>query len=282
MDIQWPLVLFSLCAGTGGSLFAFVGLSELLGGSSKARDAGSVCAIALMVVGGCLSVLHLASPLHAISAVTNLLSFSGISIELMLLAVSVVVIAAYLIASKRGASATALKVLAVFGIVFGLMIGFFCGHGYVIEAQPTWNTETLPFAYLGSSLACGAFLYAVMNAVKGSAEELGGKLGLAVLVAVVVSIVAMGSYAIFLGGDAASAQPVVFWACLVVVGMVGALAAAVVNFRGVGGVSPLAACTAGLVCAVVGGLAVRMLMWLCATGFIDLFSHTVPSVMLNL
>ena len=85
MEIQWPLVLFSLTAGTGGSLFAFVGLSEFLGGYAKMRDAGAVCSLALIVIGGCFSVLHLASPLHAISAVTNLLSFSGISIELMLL-----------------------------------------------------------------------------------------------------------------------------------------------------------------------------------------------------
>ena len=177
MEIQWPLVLFSLLAGTGGSLFAFVGLSEFLGGSSKVRDAGSIVAIALIVLGGCFSVLHLASPLHAISAVTNLLSFSGISIELMLLGANFVVMLAYILVRKRSNATTPVKVLAVLGIVFGLMLGFFCGHGYVLEGQPTWNSETLPLAYLGTSLACGAFLYGTIVALKGDEKEFGGKLG---------------------------------------------------------------------------------------------------------
>lgn len=59
MDIQWPLVLFSLIAGTGGSLFAFVALSELVGGKGKTRFAATVTALVLIVVGGCLSMLHL-------------------------------------------------------------------------------------------------------------------------------------------------------------------------------------------------------------------------------
>ena len=129
MEIQWPLVLFSLTAGTGGSLFAFVGLSEFLGGSAKVRDAGAVCSLALIVIGGCFSVLHLASPLHAISAVTNLLSFSGISIELMLLGACFIVMAAYLAVRKRSSSDVAAKALAVAGMVFGIMLGFLCGHG---------------------------------------------------------------------------------------------------------------------------------------------------------
>ena len=85
MDIQWPLVLFSLIAGTGGSLFAFVALSELVGGKGKTRFAATVTALVLIVVGGCLSMLHLASPQNAFAALTNIFSFSGISIELMLL-----------------------------------------------------------------------------------------------------------------------------------------------------------------------------------------------------
>ena len=129
MEIQWPLVLFSLTAGTGGSLFAFVGLSEFLGGSAKVRDVGAVCSLALIVIGGCFSVLHLASPLHAISAVTNLLSFSGISIELMLLGACFIVMAAYLVVRKRSSSAAAAKVLSL--LVYRILDAFpHRGHRY--------------------------------------------------------------------------------------------------------------------------------------------------------
>lgn len=281
MEIQWPLVLFSLTAGTGGSLFAFVGLSEFLGGSAKVRDVGAVCSLALIVIGGCFSVLHLASPLHAISAVTNLLSFSGISIELMLLGACFIVMAAYLAIRKRSSSAAAAKVLAAAGIVFGLMLGFFCGHGYVIEAQPTWNTETLPFAYLGTSLACGAFLFGILGAVKSDGTELGGKSAIAALAAAIVAVVGMLAYVTHVGFAAMSSQALVFWGGVVVVGIVGTLVVAVLGMTSAAKANQLALSSAGLACAAVGGIAIRALMWLCATGYIDLFSHTVPSVMLN-
>ena len=77
MEIQWPLVLFSLIAGTGGSLFAFVALSELLGGKEKTRFAATVTSLVLIVAGGCLSMLHLASPQNAFAALTNMLLVLG-------------------------------------------------------------------------------------------------------------------------------------------------------------------------------------------------------------
>ena len=134
MEIQWPLVLFSLIAGTGGSLFAFVALSELLGGKEKTRFAATVTSLVLIVAGGCLSMLHLASPQNAFAALTNIFSFSGISIELMLLGLTFVVALAYAIVVKRLRNALAAKALAVVGGILGLALGYFCGHGYVIEA----------------------------------------------------------------------------------------------------------------------------------------------------
>lgn len=282
MDIQWPLVLFSLLAGTGGSLFAFVGLSEFLGGSSKVRDAGSIVAMALLVLGGCFSVLHLASPLHAISAVTNLLSFSGISIELMLLGANFVVMLAYVLVRKRSNVTTPVKVLAVLGIVLGLMLGFFCGHGYVLEGQPTWNSETLPLAYLGTSLACGAFLYGTIVALKGDEKEFGGKLGVFTLGAAIVGAIGLVAYVVFLGIDAASSQALVLWGGVIALGIVATLVIGALGAFGGGKMPAIAVGVSGLACAFVGGLAVRSLMWLCATGYIDLFSHTVPSVMMNI
>ena len=167
MAIQWPLVLFSLLAGAGGAMLAFAGLSQLLGGSRTVRRRAVWCALALFVIGGLCSVAHLASPLNAISAVTNLLSFSGISIELMLLGASFIAGAAYLVLTREEDRDGAVRVVAVLAVIFGVAIGFFCGHGYVIDAQPTWSTETLPLAYLGTSLALGAFAYALVAAATG-------------------------------------------------------------------------------------------------------------------
>lgn len=280
MEIQWPLVLFSLFAGTGGTLFAFSGLSELLGGARKPREVAAAVSLALMVIGGCFSVLHLASPLHALSAVTNLLSFSGISIELMLLGATFVVVAIYLVLCKRGSVvAGAVKAVAVIGLVLGLMLAFFCGHGYVIEGQPTWNTNLLPCAYLGTCLACGALAFGLVWAFSGEGE-LPDWMRTSVLAAAALSALSALGYAVFLGATAA-AEPLLLWIGVAACAIVGTVAAAVAVWRGSAS-SVKAACAAGLTCAVVGGLSVRMLMWVCATGFVSLFAHTAPSVMMNL
>ncbi len=303
MAIQWPLVLFSLLAGGAGGLLAFTGLSELLGGSRTVRRRASWVALALLVVGGLASVAHLASPLHAISAVTNLLSFSGISIELMLLGANFIVGAAYLGLTREGDGGAATKVFAVLAVVCGIAIGFFCGHGYVIDAQPTWSTETLPLAYLGTALALGAFLYALVAGLAKKpagaevaradssdgapaatvvASELGGKLWLAVLVCCALDAVGIVAYGLFLGFDAAGAHGALFWGGCVVVGVAGVLACGVAGMTAAATKAPVPLAAVGAACAFVGGIALRMLMWAAATGYLDLFSHTVPSVMLNL
>lgn len=284
MLIQWPLVLFSLVAGTGGAVFACVALSEILGGSQKTRTSATVVSLALIVVGGCLSMIHLASPLHAVSAITNIFSFSGISIELMLLGICFVVMAAYYIVRKREGSEFAAKTLAIIGLVFGLMLGFFCGHGYLLESQPTWNTDMLPLAYLGTSLACGAFLFDIVSQLvcPDNDGEVGGHAPLLVLVCAVLGALGIVAYAAFLGFDVLSNQGIVFWGGAMVVGVVMTVGCGLARQFGKRQLPAVPVSVVGLVCAFVGGIAIRALMWLCATGYLDLFSHTVPSVMLNL
>lgn len=289
MAIQWPLVLFSLMAGAAGAVLAFSGLSSLIGGCATTRRRAVWTALALLVAGGLCSVAHLASPLNAISAVTNLLSFSGISIELMLLAATFIVGVVYLILTRERVH-SGVQVVAVLAIVFGIAIGFFCGHGYVIDAQPTWNSETLPFAYAGTSLALGGFIYALIASMApkpslsedADQTEKALKLPWAVLVASALGATGIAAYLLFLGLDAASAQGALFWGGAVACGIVGTLACAVINLvlAAAKGAMPIA--IAGIVCAAAGGIAVRMLMWVCASGYIDLFSLGIPSVIMNL
>ena len=101
MAIQWPLVIFSLLAGAGGALLAFVGLSGVLGLAKKARVPAAVGALVLLVVGGCASVAHLAQPANIMAAAANVFSFSGISVELIMLGVNAIVAAAKAISAMH-------------------------------------------------------------------------------------------------------------------------------------------------------------------------------------
>lgn len=290
MAIQWPLVLFSLLAGAGGAVLAFTGFSALLGGSATARRRAAWTALVFLVVGGLCSVAHLASPLNAISAVTNLLSFSGISIELMLLAANFIAGVAYLVLTREEASGAAVRVVAVLAIAFGIAIGFFCGHGYVIDAQPTWNSETLPLAYAGTSLALGGFVYALIASSAPKPHPSGNdpaqgeraKLARGVLATAILGAVGTAAYLLFLGIDAAAAHGALFWGGAVVCGIIGTLACAVINLTPAAAKGAIPLAIAGIACALVGGIAVRMLMWVCASGYIDLFSLGIPSVIMNL
>ena len=89
--IQWPLVLFSMLAGCGGCAFAFAGIAECDRRDERSRSRFSLLSWHLVGAGGCRCyLLDDASgdtPSHAFAAVTHLLSFSGISVELIMLGV---------------------------------------------------------------------------------------------------------------------------------------------------------------------------------------------------
>ena len=93
--IQWPLVLFSMLAGCGGCCFAFAGVAGALGESTTVTLWATGISLVLVVVGAVCSMMHLATPRHAFAAVTHLLSFSGISVELIMLGVVSALMAAY-------------------------------------------------------------------------------------------------------------------------------------------------------------------------------------------
>ena len=135
--IQWPLVLFSLLAGAGGCAFAFAGASEFVGGTKRARFAVGVVSLVLVVVGGLFSVLHLASPQHVMAAVRHVFSFSGVSVEHMVLGLLVVVGVVYLRFVGKGPAfgwGSLMSALLVFSgaqLVMLGVIGEYLGRAYL-------------------------------------------------------------------------------------------------------------------------------------------------------
>lgn len=260
MEIQWPLLLFSLLAGCGGALFACVGVSEIMKIGDKTRVPASVVALVLIVVGGFASVLHLAHPANIMAAASNIFSLSGISVELIMIGVNIIVVALYLLFASRGGSAA--KALGVIGIVTGLLLGFATGNGYVMQAQPLWNTFALPLAYLGSDIAMGVALFASMLLIFKDEEGfaafkmvfIGGTLAGLVLFLVYGALVGF------------AVDIMTYWVGAVLIGGVVACACAYLATKN----HTLA--YASLAGAVVGGVCIRAMMWLIGTGFLSLFT----------
>lgn len=271
IDIQWPLVLFSLIAGSGGIVFASASLAGVLRKSGiQARFVATIVAMVMLVVGGCLSLLHLALPQNVMAAITNIFGFSGISIELVLLGSTLVVAFIYAIILKREVSDTVRNVVGIIGIVLGVLLAFFCGHGYVMDGRPLWNIELLPLAYLGTAAAAGALVFGLIQTKLGDQPEDIAGLGKVFLGAAVLALVTVAAFVIFLAVNGGLVGSALAFAIATLVFNVVALACAVTLLKA----EPAKQAVflgAGAASALVAGLLLRCLMWATSVGFLSLF-----------
>lgn len=269
--IQWPLVLFSMLAGCGGCCFAFAGVAGALGESTTVTLWATGISLVLVVVGAVCSMMHLATPRHAFAAATHLLSFSGISVELIMLGVVSALMVAYGAACLWFDNELVRLVLGMAGALAGVVLAFVTGHGYLISSKPTWNTKKLPLAYTGTALVAGGFLYAVVSVATGGvwAMELPVKLLLAACA--VFSAVTVAAYLGHLGMQTAKKNPTLFWVGIVVCGLVVPLACAAILLAPLPSMAFVAVAAVGFVAAMAGGLSLRMLMWIVGAGFLFFF-----------
>jgi anaerobic dimethyl sulfoxide reductase subunit C (anchor subunit) len=266
MGVEWSLVIFSLLAGCGGCTFAYAAFSEFTNSGENVRFSVTLAAFILTLIGGLASVTHLASPQNIMAAVTNLASFSGISIELILIGITLLLMLIYLIVVKRSGAAAVRKVIGTLGILAGLSLAFFTGHGYVLMAQPAWNTQALPLVYLGTALAAGAFVYATLARIqKVEAEEL-DKMALPIGIGALLGVLSILTYIIVIGPGLAAGEALLFWGGLIFCGcIVTALCALAVILKKAFG-NPLIVSLIGLIASLVGALSIRILMWFLGSG----------------
>lgn len=259
IGIQWPLVLFTLIAGAGFGLLATAGLAQLAAEpGKKTKQIALIGAIALLGVGGLMSVFHLAHPERFMGAIANLLSFSGIALELLGLAFGgVAALVFLLVASMENKAAE--KVLAACSILIGVVASFLQGYAYFeVAAQPGWHQIALAFCYLFTSLALGALAYAAIASGKAENEAGLRLVGKAACGLAVLAVVADAAYAAGLGGAGLLEGDAVLFAVL---SLAFALATAGVAawFAFKAPTLPLA--VAGVLAGVGGALCVRLLMW---------------------
>lgn len=284
MDIQWPLLIFSVLLGVTSGAFVFLGVGELAGRFKEVRFVGAIVAIVCLVVGGCASALHLGHPERAMHLLGNL--GSGLSKELFIVAIMFVVAVIYAILVKRDYPG-ARRAFGVVGAVVGLVLPFVAGASYMMAARPAWDSVALPLMYLGSGLALGMLLMCGLVLLRGDAE-CDGKLAIVLaLVGVAAMVVTSLAYvawvamapnqadsrsiARLVSGDLA----VAFWGLVVVVGLAAPAALTGLAYArsrkqpaasGDGSVAvasqQLAAIAfAALACSAVGAIALRVIMY---------------------
>lgn len=271
--IQWPLVLFSMLAGCGGCAFAFAGIANAMGESISVTLFVTIVAFVLVVVGAICSMMHLATPKHAFAAVAHLLSFSGISVELIMLGVVCALMALFAGSIVFIGNATATLVLGMLGALSGVVLAFVTGHGYLISSKPTWNTKKLPLAYTGTAAVAGGFLYVAIAGFAGADPAIVRALCWILLGCVAFSAVFSVAWLRHLGADRVRQNLALCRWGIVVCGLVIPVAAAVAL-----AIMPINALFGvvtgfGLVTTFAGGIALRVLMWVVGAGFLFFFEE---------
>ena len=195
MEIQWPLLIFSVLLGITGGIYVFLGAGELKGRFKDVRFVGALVALACLAVGGCVSVLHMGHPERATHLLGNL--GSGLAKELLIVAIMGIVAIVYVVLSKKDYPG-ARKIVGVIAALLGLALPVVAGMSYLIAARPAWDSAALPLTYLGAGLAMGALLMCGLVMLRGNAEEDGGFALRIALAAVIIMVVTSVAYIVWI------------------------------------------------------------------------------------
>ena len=204
MDIQWPLVIFTVLTGLGGWLFFFVGLTCCWAKPTRGAFAGAVAALVL-AIGGRLRVGHApVAPRPHAGALQH--PTSGIFTEAVLVGLLCITLVAFLVMLRRSIAGTPLKAVAIVDMALGVLMSFMAGQSYLMDAIAAWNTELLPLGYLGTAAAAGAAAYLVLIAAQKADESAVSFFGLMTLVAGAVSLVTTVAYGAMAGASSSRAR----------------------------------------------------------------------------
>lgn len=266
MEVQWALVFFTVVSGTGAWLFAWSSIQALAKKGELPTRAEAIVTFVLLVVGGCLSVLHLKHVDRIMEALNH--PTSGIFIEAAMIGVMCTIVAVYFILLLRGTDERALKAVAIIGTIVGIVFSFACGASYMMESRAAWMTYMLPLGYCASAAAAGAGLNALIKGLARAGDRASSFAGLLAVIGGAVALVACAGFCVhagpYIGRNGAAGWVVALFVMLAVVVASGAYVYKKPS-------SPLAASTVTLCCGVAGAIILRVSMWIVGTPLMNLF-----------
>ncbi|MDR3136135.1 MAG: dimethyl sulfoxide reductase anchor subunit [Coriobacteriales bacterium] len=191
MEIQWSLVLFTLFVCLSAGVFAGQGLLVLLGKGAKLQMPSLMVALVALLIGGIASFTHLQHWERSFNGFGHL--SSGITQELIAVAVMFVLIIIYFAFARRGEIPKWMGALAVVG---GVVLVLVMANSYMMAARPVWSTVLLHLFYLAQMVVAGAsalWLIAALTKTEDSLQ-LGARFTAVGGALVAVSLVAYAAY----------------------------------------------------------------------------------------
>jgi len=271
-----------LGAGTFGAAGVLAGLKK----GASIQMTSVIIAVVSMVIGGIASFMHLQHWDRAFNGFGNLTS--GITQELIAIAVFIVFAIVYLILSRRGdLPVWAGWVAAILSVAVVIVMA----NSYNMSSRPVWDTPLLWLYYLSNAILSGGLVTTALLGAKKEDAGISVKVSLAGGILSVVSLVgylvyipsvaskftSVGNYfdpthptkamtdpAAALTGFASGDQALLFWGGAVVVGALVPLVAAFLSNKKQG-TSLIGLSLAGVLCALVGAICFRAILY--ALGF---------------
>jgi DMSO reductase anchor subunit len=286
MELQWPLMVFTLFICLGAGTFGIAGLLAGLNKASEIQMPATVISLVAIVIGGIASFLHLQHWDRIFNGFGHI--SSGITQELIGIVVFVIIAVIYLIMLRRGGVPAGLGWVALI-ISVGLVI--VASLSYAMAARPVWDTPLLWLYYLANALLFGSLVVALLSgyrklslpllstlAIVGAALTLVAAVGYAIYIpSVASSFTSVGNYfdpthptkvmadpAGALSSFMTGGQALLFWAGVIVAGSVVPLVIALAS-RKMKGSAYLGLAALSCVCALVGGVCFRVIFY--AMGF---------------
>jgi DMSO reductase anchor subunit len=196
MELQWPLMIFTLLICLGAGSFAVAGLLAALKKSPEVQLPAVIAALVFVVAGGIASFLHLQHWDRAFNGFGHI--SSGITQELIGIAVFVIVAVIYLVLLRKGELPAWIGWIAL-GVSVLLVIVM--SNSYNMAARPLWNTPLLWLYYLANAVLFGSLAVALIAAVKKTDAKLALQLSLA---GGALTLVATAAYALYIPSTASA------------------------------------------------------------------------------
>lgn len=191
MELQWPLILFTLFVAWSCGLFATQGMVSLRKKSAKTMLASLITAVVLMAIGGVAVFFHLEHWDRIFNGFGRI--SSGITQELICIVVLIVLAVIAFVYIRRDAE----KVPAWLNIAIIAVAFFTAGttaHSYMMAARPAWNTVLWVACMIGNACILGPATFAVLDALRNKSEEEKPLLGKLMLFGAIVGVVAALAY----------------------------------------------------------------------------------------
>ena len=164
MELQWPLILFTVLVAWSAGLFGAQSLAVLRGDGGRAQMPALVASVVLLAVGGIAVFFHLEHWERIFNGFGHLTS--GITQELIAIVVVVALMVVYFVFLRKGSGVP--KWLAALSLAMSVVLVAVMAHSYTMAARPAWDSVLWIAAVLGEACVLGPVSFLVVLAASST------------------------------------------------------------------------------------------------------------------